>query len=301
MKNKPNPILIGLGLIALVTFIWWITNLPDNNDTHSNDETVKENLTVTEPKDPLESDEENVSPTPTFVDTTEKQREFSKKVDALVKATETCQKDVESLFPVDSLEGPSKIYNNFPKLKDAIQKFYTVVANRVEKSHELMNFLETVPDGEIAPDRLFAQLSAVEDCGEFEEEAILDQAMTTAVDYRWSTEQKKELTNLILNLFEQQLKGNLGLHQISSKIEVLHSLIDEGFLPAKFNQELTALDQVLEGAETDFRQSLPLDFSSKKLPTQRDVIDIKNAERESSEIVKAAVLEKINSINNQIN
>lgn len=304
MKEKQGPIIFGLSLIAVITLIWWFTKSEEPKVTEQTQDTLesmKDTSGNEDEEEPTGNFGENLEPTPTFVDSTEKQKEFSKRVDALVKITEKCQRDIETLFPVDSLEGPSKIYKSLPKLKEAIQKFYKIVADRADKSNELMGFIETIPDGEIAPERLFSQLSSVEDCGEFEEEAILDQAMTTAIDYKWPLEQKRELTQLIVNLYEQQLQANLGLHQLSSKIEVLHSLVDEGFLSSKCNQDLTALDQTLESAEADFRQSIPLDFSQKKLPTMKDVIDIKNAEKEACEKVKSSMQDVLGCIKSQSN
>lgn len=294
MRNKPGPIIIGITLILIITLIWWVINFSNESSTTKNQLQAQ-----TENIKPIEDDtEKNIDsdPAPSFIDATPMQKEFSKQINNLVEATKNCQRDVEILFPVDSLEGPSKTYKNFSKFKDAIQKFYGVVAKRVEKSNDLMTFLETLPEGEIPSERLFAQLSSIEDCGEFEEEAILDQAMTTALELNWPSDQKRELTNLVLGLFENQLQGNLGLHQLSSKIEIIHSLIDDGFISSSFNQDLATLDQVMENAETEFRQSLPADFSQKKLPTQKDIIEIKNAERDAIEKLKPQMLDVISVI-----
>lgn len=298
MKNKPLPIIIGFVLIGLISLVWWFANSSVEEKTQSI-ESVPENSQVTSNSTNSNSASQIAEAAPTFVDSSPMQKEFSQKISKLVDATKTCQTDVETLFPVDSLDGPSKSYKNFSKFKDAIQKFYSVVEKRVEKSHDLMTFLETLPDGEISSERLFAQLSSIEDCGEFEEEAILDQAMTTALELNWPSDQKRELTNLILGLFDKQLQGNLGLHQLSSKIEVMHSLLDDGFISSNFNQDLTTLDQVMESAENDFRQALPLDLNQKKLPTQKDVIEIKNAEREAIDKVKPQILDLINLIKNR--
>jgi hypothetical protein len=297
MKNKPTPIIIGFALIILISLTWWYINsskdtdvkIETQNQVEAQPNNPKENL-------PVEDNADELEPVATFVDATPKQKEFSNQIASLVDATKACQRDVEALFPIDSLEGASKTYRNFSSFKSAIEKFYKVVEKRVEKSNELMNFLETLPDGEISSERLFAQLSSIEDCGEFEEEAILDQAISTALELKWPSDQKRELTNLVLSLFENQMQSNLGLHQISSKIEVLHSLIDDGFISSNFNQELTTLDQVMENAENDFRQSLPVDFSQKKLPTQKDIIDIKNAEREAIDKIKPQILDIISLI-----
>jgi hypothetical protein len=301
MKNKPLPIYIGIFLIGIISLVWWLTNSSDQSDSPS----TQNSQITTDDKNLGNNDSQKTDPSleaepvPTFVDNSPLQKEFTQKINSLVDATKKCQNDVEILFPVDSLDGPSKTYKNFPKFKDAIQKFYKVVEQRVEKSHELMTFLETLPDGEVSPERLFAQLSSIEDCGEFEEEAILDQAMTTALELNWPSDQKRELTNLVLGLFEKQLQGNLGLHQLSSKIEVMHSLLDDGFISSNFNQDLTSLDQVMEGAENEFRQALPLDFTQKKLPSQKDIVEIKNAEREAIEKVKPQILDLINLIKNR--
>lgn len=301
MKGKQSPIIFGLTLIGLITLIWWFFKKEDSTPLNTTQDTLESIKDISDENDDkhLKNTTGNASPTPTFSDTTDKQKEFSKRVDSLVKITEKCQKDVEVLFPVDSLEGPSKIYKNFPKLKEAILKFYKIVADRTEKSNEIMGFIESIPENEIPPERLFSQLSSVEDCGEFEEEAIIDQAMTSATEYKWAPEQKRELTQLIISTFDQQLQGNLGLHQLSSKIEVLHNLVDEGFLSSKFNQEITTLDQTLENAETEFRQSIPLDFSEKKLPSLKDVIDIKNAEKDATEKVKSAMQDVFSNIKSQ--
>ncbi len=295
MRNKPVPILIGFALILVISLIWWsINSSKDTSPVQNNNENITPRAaSATNLEEEEDSDAEAV---PTFVDATPMQKEFSKQITNLVDATKACQRDVEALFPVDNLEGPSKTYKKFSHFKDAIEKFYRVVDKKIEKSNDLMNFLETLPDGEITSERLFAQLSSIEDCGEFEEEAILDQAMTTALELNWPSDQKRELTNLILGLFESQLQGNLGLHQLSSKIEVIHSLIDDGFISANFNQDLATLDQVMETAETDFRQALPVDFSQKKLPTQKDIIEIKNAEREAIDKVKPQILDTISLI-----
>lgn len=296
MRNKPVPIIIGFAFIIVISLVWWFTNSSKNIDPVENKK-LPEKVEISH--QPVKDIPDEAEVVPTFVDATPMQKEFSKQIANLVAATKACQRDVEILFPVDSLDGPSKTYKNFSSIKDAIEKFYRVVSKRVEKNNNLMNFLETLPDGEIASDRLFAQLSSVEDCGEFEEEAILDQAMATALELNWPSDQKRELTNLILSLFETQLQGNLALHQLSSKIEVIHSLIDDGFISANFNQDLIALDQVMENAESDFRQALPADFSQKKLPTQKDIIEIKNAEREAIDKVKPQILDTISLIKNR--
>lgn len=298
MKNKPRPIIIGFALIALISIIWWLKNSPTEVESDNSSTATSVQLTETQNEE-LENEDSNrdmAEPIPTFVDTTPKQIDFSKKIASLVEATKACQRDVELLFPVDNLDGPSKTYKTFSQFKDAIEKFYRVVEQRIEKSNDLMNFLETMPEGEISPDRLFSQLSSIEDCGEFEEEAILDQAMTTALELSWPSDQKRELTNLILSLFENQIQSNLGLHQLSSKIEVIHSLLDDGFISSNFSQELTALDQIMETAETEFRQSLPTDISQKSLPALKDVIDIKNAEREATDKVRPQTLDVISLI-----
>ena len=298
MKNRP--IFTGFILIILISIIWWITHHSEDTENTQTAPTAMENPN-------LENQDEQLSPlnstepqdSPTFTDTRPLQKEFSSKVAELVEVTQACQKEVETLFPVDSLDGPSKVYKSLPKLKDAIEKFYQVVNQRVEKSYELMSFLEKLPEGEISSERLFSQLSNIEDCGEFEEEAILDQAISTALEFKWPLEQKRELTNLILGLFENQMQSNLGLHQLSSKIEVIHSLLDDGFISNKFNQDLTNLDQAMETAEAEFRQALPSDFSQKRLPTQKDILEIKNAEREAVERIKPLLLDTISLIKNR--
>jgi len=165
MKNKPFPIIIGIVLIAIISLVWWLTNSTnDHNQQNISDHRKTPSTANTSLKSNMEVGTTHESdPVPTFVDNSPIQKEFTQKINNLVEATQKCQADVEILFPVDSLDGPSKTYKNFSKFKDAIQKFYQVVEKRVEKSHELMTYMETMPDGEISSERLFAQLSSIED------------------------------------------------------------------------------------------------------------------------------------------
>jgi len=284
----PKSIYFGILILVLALGILWYTSRNKNDSDTDNTSSTKISMDQTpieknikqQPKT-ANTEEEIVN----FVDTTEKQKEFTKKITELNTLTLGCQKDVENLFPLQTLDDPSKKYKSAEEFKNALNKFYSIVGKKIEKSADLVNFLETVPEAELPSDRLFNQLSTVEDCGDFEEEAILDQAMTTAEELGWPMDQKKELTSAILQNFKQQLNMPIGFHQLSTKFEIVKSLVEDGFLPAKFSQEMAAMEQAIDAAENEFRLSLPADLAEKK-PSLRDIVDIKNGEKDITEKLK---------------
>lgn len=291
MKKPSTPIIIGILLICFFSLIWWWVNKEEEALPVENLET-KVAAKIDHPQAQAMPE---ALPSATFVNTTEKQREFNQHVQDLIKATAKCREDLSKLFPMEQLEGPSKVYKNVNQFKAALQKFYQVVSRKVDQSNRLVAYMETLPEGEIPPEQLFAQLSAIEDCGDFEEEAVLDQALTTALEMKWSIDQKRELASSILQLFKSQLQTPLGLHQISSKVEVLHSLVDDGFLSSRLSSELTTLDQAMEAAETEFRQSLPQEYTDIKYPTLQNILEIKKAENYITEKMKQPLFDIISS------
>lgn len=284
MNKKTLKLFVCFTLIISFFFWYWRHHKSNNTvlePTLSSTESPALQGTPTLPKKASSPE-----PLPTYQDTTEKQKEFTTRIKDLNEIILGCQKEVERLFPVQSLDEPSKTYRDINQFKEALQKFYQVVSKKMEKSAELISFLESLSENDLTPERIFNQLSSIEDCGDFEEEAILDQAINTAKESNWSLDQKKELATTILQNFKGQMNQSLGLHQLTSKIDILKSLIEDGILPNKLKTDMASMEQAIEAAEQEFRQGMPADFAEKRYPPLQDILDIKNMEKEIVEKLK---------------
>jgi hypothetical protein len=294
--NSKKYFIFGISFLALLLVLWYWKGKPGTNDANPQVSSTDLSLDSSEDEHDINVEEKSLEKIPLYEDSTEKQKEFTKKILSISSVVSQCQATVEKFFPAGSLDSVSPTYKNPEQLKKYLSKFYEQVNFKLDKSQELFEYLETIPEEEISPQRLFQQLSTVEDCGDFEEESIMDQVITTATSQQWSKEDKKDVVLFLINRFSEQMQKSIGLHQISAKIEILHNLQEEGIIPAKFQTNLNLMDQLIENGENEFRQNLPQDFASKKYPTIQDMIELKNTEKETIDKIKGPLQDLLDNL-----
>ncbi len=130
MKKPPTPIIFGVLLILMLSYIWWWAN--KNSDAPLTDiQSVPPLKTTPHAKNDLTQEMPDAKPTLTNM--TDKQRQFSQQVQELIAATTECRKDIEALFPVEGLEGTSKTYKNISQFQDVtgVPMYHDVTANAI--------------------------------------------------------------------------------------------------------------------------------------------------------------------------
>ena len=300
--NKKWPIIFSAIIIVLLSFYFYqnkrdeavpITSTAQDHST-KDQEKNEDDLRVETMDEDLTDDD---IPT-TFEDKSEKQKEFTKRLKEMNDEIKKCQEAVNAQFPIEKLEANAPAYKNIDSLKVGLNTFYNAVAKKMAKTQEFMVFLETLPESEVDSKRLYRQLSDVEDCGDFEEESIIDIAITAAQDKKWPESDKKELVTTLIKHFRDQMNGPIGLHQVMAKVEILRNLVDEEFIPNKYGQDLNNLQQLIDNAESDFKNNLPSDALEQKYPSSREISDMKQAENEIVEKLKDPINDSFSNIEN---
>ncbi|MDH4468075.1 MAG: hypothetical protein QE271_08455 [Bacteriovoracaceae bacterium] len=294
-------VMIILAVILIIgSLIYWLTQRDKNID---GDFAASEKVKVEKSQDSNSNEDQDIDETiddipSNFTDTTDKQKEFSKKLKEMNDEIKKCQQTVNAQFPIEKLETNAPAFKNIQSLKVALDNFYQAVARKMSKSNEFMQFLENLPESEVDSKRLYKQLSEVEDCGDFEEESIIDMAITAAQDKKWSAADRKDLVSTLIKNFRDQLNTPLGLHQVVSKVEILRNLVDEEFISSKNGQDLNNLQQLLDNSENEFKNNLPTDILDNKYPSSREISDMKHMENEIVEKVRDQFLDTLTNVEN---
>jgi hypothetical protein len=299
MNNKKWAIAAIVAMIIFAIF-WFGRSQKTDNEAVTSPEASSTNLAKEEILREQESNDElSDEDIPTsFEDKTDKQKEFTLKLKEMNDEIKRCQEAVNAQFPIEKLEANAPAYKNVESFKSALNVFYSAVAKKMSKTQEFMQFLETLPESEVDAKRLYRQLSEVEDCGDFEEESIVDIAITVAQDKKWPEGDKKEMVNSLIKHFRDQLNGPIGLHQVMSKVEIMRNLVDEDFIPSRYGQDLNNLQQLIDNAENDFKNNLPGDILEQKYPSSREISDMKQTENELIDKIKDPINETFSNIEN---
>jgi hypothetical protein len=229
----------------------------------------------------------------------EQEKILNDKVTQLNQEIQKCQQKIAAIFPqfdhqVDTMSMP------FEEIKIKVEQFYGQVNNKILASKNLMEHIESLSDTDIDPKVLFQQLSNVEDCGDFEEDTLLDIVITSSQSDSWSKEQKKEILQTFIGHFKRQLSLPLGFHQVLAKVEALQVLTEEGFVGQKHKIEMVALERVLEDAQFDYQRSFPTTMVEEKKITPSALAELKQRERDEVGRLKTQVIDYIRQVEDDL-
>lgn len=298
MKKLLLPLLITSLLLGLLIYWLWSRNQSTMKPFSQAPTPISAQPTPAPENDDLSMDDDEESIPEKFDDHTDKQKEFTQKLSEMNEEIKRCQQAVNAQFPIEKMESKAPAFKNIETLKRSLDIFYEAVSKKMNKANEFVQFLDSVPEGEIDPKRLFRQLGDVEDCGDFEEESIVDMAITAAQEKHWSAGDRKELVLTLLKHFRDQLNTSLGLHQIISKVEILQNLADEGFISERVTQDINNFQQLVDNTETEFRNNVPSDMMDRKYPTTRQISELKSLENDLNEKVREPMRELFTTVEN---
>ncbi len=290
-KRKTQALIAG-GILAIILIIWAlipsdeevVTDLPPKN---------KKEKVVKAPQ--RENQPEEKEKKPKYEVDLNLQTEFNSLVTNINTEVKKCQRGIAKLFPEDD---PDDIlpYQTAAELKSALDQFYGLVNGKIKDTNKVMKFFEEKNYERLDPKQTFEQLSQIEDCGDFEEESVVDSVITYVSDYSFSAADKKAVVTHIIKNFKDQLKMPIGLHHVMSKVESLESLLEEGLIAPHYQEDIARINQALEDSEEDFRRVLPLNMSEKKYLSPREVLEIKDRENEILERVKTTLGEILTQV-----
>ncbi len=283
--KKKTQILIGVGMLAIVLIVWAI--IPGSEEEEITEAPVQKRSRVIKAKrvEKVAKQEEKVEEYQVDLNL---QTEFNTLVANINGQVKKCQAGIAKLFPEDD---PDDIlpYQTAGELKGALDQFYSLVNGKINDTNKVMQFFQEKNHESLDAQKTFEQLSQIEDCGDFEEESVVDSVITYISDYSFSSNDKKTIVSHILKHFQDQLKMPIGLHHIMSKVESLEGLLEEELIPTHFQEDIARVNQVLEDSEEDFRRVLPINMSEKKYLSPKEILDIKDRENEILERVKISL------------
>jgi len=287
MQSKKNLFTI-LIFIILGTGFYFLYSSQGSDEL--NEQTQVKSL---DEKETFEEKEEKVELLKEETAEVKEDKPLTKKLETLIvdinKDVSECQKKIESLFPEKYIEDDKIPYKTVKDIKKAVTSFYKVLNHKNSKTHQIITFFENNESQNLDPKATFEKISSIPDCGDFEEEVIMDALVSYISEHQFSTTEKKEISRHLLKEFSEQLDGKAALHHLISKIDSVESMVDENILPASIEKEIESLNQMLEDSEEDFRDLLPTDFAKKRYLSPKQIVLIKKREEEIIERMKVPV------------
>ncbi len=209
-----------------------------------------------------------------------------------------CQKTVEKLFPEN--DDGSLPYKTASEVKNALSKFYKVTNDKLDNVGKVVKFLENADSSKLDAKKTFENISNIDDCGDFEEENIIDSVVSFLSEYTFSQAEKKSIAKHLINSFLTQINKPIGLHHIVSKVESIETMIDEEIIPPSLEADLERMNQTLEDIESDFRAVIPKDFATKDFFTPEEILLLKSREDEVIEKIKIPLKEFLSQIQEEL-
>lgn len=278
-----NYLLVSGGVILIALIIW--AAIPSGEiEVLTEIEPVKKEVI----EEIIETKKDIVEKKPEYKVDLNLQSEFNTLVSSINEDVKKCQQGIAKLFPNNDPDNRLP-YQTAAEIKTALDNFYGLVNEKIINTHRVIGFFDEKNYEALDPKQTFEKLAQIEDCGDFEEESVVDSIISYISDYNFTAAEKKSIVSNILNHFQGQLKVPVGLHHIMSKVESLESLLEENLIPGHYQEDIARVNQILEDSEEDFRRILPTNLGEKKFLSPKEIIDIKDRENEILDRVKSTL------------
>ncbi|MCB9091540.1 MAG: hypothetical protein H6621_09105 [Halobacteriovoraceae bacterium] len=295
MDKKVQIVIAAAALGVAVLLIFLFTR---NNGSEELEPISVQTTTTTLP--PQKEREPETTQSETDQSQVNESNEVRKKFDNLLldikSSISQCRDGIEKLFPEKNLDEETLPYNSPEEIKQALNQYYSLVNDKLNKTEGLINFFKNEPINKLDPKSAYEQLAQIEDCGEFEEESIVDALIGSQNIHQWDSDTRKDLSSFLIKKFLGQLDQPVNLHHIISKIESLETLIEQGFISEQYKDEISRLNTLLDDAEMDFRNIVPSNLANRKYLTPAEILDIKEREKEITNRVKNQFVESLSII-----
>ncbi len=226
--------------------------------------------------------------------------ELDEILDGITSEISDCKKKINSLFPEDT-DAQGLPYQSVKELNNALTSFFTITGKKLDRVHEVVTFFKENDTKQLDPKSTFEKISNLEDCGDFEEENVIDTVIDFLTEYNFKKSEQMRVSKHILGLYLDQLDKPVGLHHLVAKVESIESMIDEGLLPKSTENDLNLMNQSLEDMEEDFRTLIPKNFADKQYLTPTEILMLKQREDEVLDKLKAPLKDFIKQIIENLN
>ncbi len=226
--------------------------------------------------------------------------ELDEMLDSITNEITDCKKRIGKLFPEDT-DTKGLPYQSVKEINTALTSFFTITGNKLDRVNEVVRFFKNNNTEKLDPKSTFEKISNLEDCGDFEEENVIDSVIDFLTEYNFKKSEQLVVSKHILSLYLKQLDKPVGLHHLVAKVESIESMIDEGLLPKSTETELNLMNQSLEDMEEDFRTLIPKNFAEKQYLTPPEILMLKQREDEVLAKLKGPLKDFIKQIIENMN
>jgi len=295
MSTKVKLTLLATGFIVLLTF--FLSNKESQEKVQPDDIVQESTETITETIiEPTDEEIKKVAKKSNIATSDQ----LSGLLDEISQEISDCKKKINQLFPEDS-DTKSLPYQSVKELNSALSSFFSITGNKLDRVNEVVKFFKENDTGQLDPKATFEKVSSLEDCGDFEEENVIDSVIDFLTEYNFKKAEQQIVSKHILNLYLKQLDRPVGLHHLVAKVESIESMIDEGLLPKSTEAELDLMNQSLEDMEEDFRSLIPKNFADKQFLTPSEILMLKQREDEVLTKLKGPLKDFIKRILENLN
>ncbi len=290
---KKRTIILTLLIIATLAFIF--SRCGSNSQEPDDYDYPEEVEQAPEPETPVIPEEPEPEEEPTET-TTSTQEKFQTHTDELKQVIDQCQKTVRRLIPDDFFDQEIPNITSVDQMIQTISEFYQVVNEKIHKANDVLQIITKEADHFSKPDEVFKSLSTLEECGEFEEEVLVEMVIQFIETEPLSEGDKQRLVEKLISSFQAQLRLNPSLYFSYSKVSALQLLFDTELIPPHLESELSHLSEISQDVEFNYRKSLPVDILERKSLSPHDIAFIRAAEQKEVKRLNETILQILSDI-----
>ncbi len=292
--EKKHYIAFGLSILTLALVLFFKNNSSSPQFTNKSKELKTVSISNNEKKSSDKSSIEKTKGQKTKVNSAD----LDNVLDEISSHVSKCQNTIKKLFP--ETDDSSLPYSKVSEIKDAVTRFYQVTNQKLEYVGKVIDFFESNDTSSLDPKITFEKISNIDDCGDFEEENIVDSVVSFLSEYTFSKEEKKSVAKHLIKNFINQLDRPVGLHHLVSKVESIETMIDEGIVPTSLESELSEMNQTLEDIEDDFRTLIPKNFAQKEYLTPKEILLLRSREDDVLNKIRGPLKDFLNQVQQEL-
>lgn len=227
------------------------------------------------------------------------QSQFNKEFKNAKEVIDNCKSTLAQLFSRDENDNLSMQYKSLKDASEKIADFYYSVGQKSKVTEEITKFITSPEAKSLDSKETIQKLSALGECGDFDESDILDESIEYLADYPSPPHQKSKMIKFILREFLKQLKLPIGLHQVHAKIEAIETLVEESLIPTSFQEDINNLRTLINDSQRDILSQVPSINSGGNI-TLSDLAEMKKTEKYYNDSIKLQFEEILETISSNL-